>query len=66
VSLAALNRKPFGLPEFAATATITGKLIDQSRYNHDKAATGNDHKMGGEDVAGVCRDVRRKVNRSRC
>src|SRR5919109_887435 len=42
----------FSLPAFAATETITGKLIDQSCYNHDKAATGNDHKMGGKDVAG--------------
>jgi hypothetical protein len=40
------------MPAFAATQTITGKLIDQSCYNHDKTATGNDHKMGGKDVAG--------------
>jgi len=40
-----------GLPVFAATSTVTGKLIDQSCYDHDKTATGNDHKMGGKDVA---------------
>jgi len=37
---------------FAASETVTGKLIDQSCYDHDKTATGNDHKMGGKDVAG--------------
>jgi len=41
-----------GASLFAATETITGKLIDQACYNHDKTATGNDHKMGGKDVAG--------------
>src|SRR5919204_6918997 len=51
VSAAAMT-VAFGLSAFAATQTITGKLIDQSCYNHDKAATGNDHKMGGKDVAG--------------
>jgi hypothetical protein len=39
------------VPAFAATETITGKLIDKSCYDHDKTATGNDHKMGGKDVA---------------
>jgi hypothetical protein len=42
----------FSLTAFAATETVTGKLIDQSCYDHDKTATGNDHKMGGKDVAG--------------
>src|SRR5262245_10912593 len=42
----------FSLPALAATETITGKLIDKSCYDHDKTATGNDHKMGGKDVAG--------------
>src|SRR3954451_23722294 len=37
---------------FAASETVTGKLIDQSCYDHDKTATGSDHKMGGKDVAG--------------
>jgi hypothetical protein len=37
---------------FAASETVTGKLIDESCYAHDKTATGNDHKMGGKDVAG--------------
>jgi hypothetical protein len=41
----------FGIPAYAATETITGKLIDQSCYDHDKTATGNDHKMNGKDVA---------------
>ena len=41
----------FGPPAFAATQTITGTLIDKSCYDHDKTATGNDHKMGGKDVA---------------
>ena len=41
-----------GLSAFAATETVTGKLIDQSCYSHDKNATGNDHKMGGKEVAG--------------
>jgi hypothetical protein len=40
------------LPAWAATETITGRLIDQACYDHDKTATGNDHKMGGKDVAG--------------
>ena len=40
----------FALPASAATATITGTLIDKSCYDHDKTATGNDHKMGGKDV----------------
>jgi len=39
------------LSALAATVTVTGKLIDQSCYAHDKTATGNDHKMGGKDVA---------------
>lgn len=39
-------------PSFGATETVTGKLIDQSCYDHDKTATGNDHKMNGKDVAG--------------
>jgi hypothetical protein len=42
----------FGVSTRAATETVTGKLIDQSCYDHDKTATGNDHKMGGKDVAG--------------
>ena len=37
---------------FAASETVTGKLIDESCYAHDKTATGSDHKMGGKDVAG--------------
>jgi hypothetical protein len=41
----------FGVPARAATETITGKVIDRSCYDHDKTATGNDHKMGGKDVA---------------
>jgi hypothetical protein len=41
----------FSVPAFAATETVTGKLIDKSCYDHDKTATGNDHKMGGKDVA---------------
>jgi hypothetical protein len=40
----------FALPVAAATETITGTLIDKSCYDHDKTATGNDHKMGGKDV----------------
>ena len=36
---------------FAATETVTGKLIDESCYAHDKTATGNNHKMGGTDMA---------------
>jgi hypothetical protein len=50
--LAAAVLVAFGTTARAATETITGKLIDQSCYNHDKTATGNDHKMGGKDVAG--------------
>src|SRR5262245_28593792 len=50
--LAAAVFVAFGVSARAATETITGKLIDQSCYNHDKNATGNDHKMGGKDVAG--------------
>ena len=42
----------FGLSASAATQTITGTLIDKSCYDHDKTATGNDHKMGGKHVAG--------------
>lgn len=41
-----------GPSAFAATETVTGKLIDESCYAHDKTATGSDHKMGGKDVAG--------------
>ena len=50
--LAAAVFVAFGVPAGAATETITGKLIDQSCYDHDKTATGNDHKMGGKEVAG--------------
>ena len=41
----------FSVPAFGATQTITGTLVDKSCYDHDKSATGNDHKMGGKDVA---------------
>jgi hypothetical protein len=40
----------FALPVAAATETLTGTVIDKSCYDHDKTATGNDHKMGGKDV----------------
>src|SRR5262245_50024739 len=49
--LAAAVFVAFGVSARAATETITGKLIDKSCYDHDKTATGNDHKMGGKDVA---------------
>jgi predicted transcriptional regulator len=48
--LAAAVLVAFGVPARAATETVTGKLIDKSCYDHDKTATGNDHKMGGKDV----------------
>ena len=38
-------------PAYAATETITGKLIDQSCYTKNKENTGADHKMP-QDVAG--------------
>jgi hypothetical protein len=34
-----------GAPAFAATRTITGRLIDLSCYNLHKSNTGVDHKM---------------------
>ena len=42
----------FGLPAFAATETITGKIIDQNCYTHDKANNaGSHHKMPKDVVA---------------
>jgi hypothetical protein len=41
-----------GAPAFAATETVTGKIVDQSCYMKDKANNaGVDHKMPA-DVAG--------------
>ena len=50
----------FALPAAAATETITGTVIDKSCYDHDKTATGNDHKMGGKDVTACAAACARK------
>jgi hypothetical protein len=33
------------VPAFAATETVTGKIVDMGCYNKDKSNTGVDHKM---------------------
>jgi hypothetical protein len=40
-----------GAPAFAATETVTGRVIDQTCYTKDKTNTGADHKMP-QDMAG--------------
>jgi hypothetical protein len=39
-----------GISGFAATQTISGKLIDKTCYTMDKSNTGVDHKMPSGDV----------------
>jgi len=47
-------------PVFAATETITGKIIDQSCYKADNSNTGVDHKMKSGDVANCGIDCAKK------
>lgn len=54
----------FGAPAFAATQTLTGRLIDQSCYAMDKSNTGVDHKMpkgDTKDCAIACAKAGRPV-----
>jgi len=47
-------------PVFAATETVTGKVIDQSCYRADNSNTGVDHKMKSGDVKDCAIDCAKK------
>ena len=40
-----------GVPAFAKTETVKGKIVDESCYKMDKSNTGKDHKMPKGDTA---------------
>ena len=47
-------------PVYAATETVTGKVIDQSCYGQNKANTGVDHQMKSGEVKDCAIDCAKK------
>jgi hypothetical protein len=47
-------------PVYAATETVTGKIVDQSCYGQNKANTGVDHQMKSGEVKDCAIDCAKK------